>query len=507
MIVKWKRHEKLFVAALTILLIIEKLGYVYHKVDYTKDTLAISSEFLGSFLTQITPFVFLFFCYLGITRYLVPAIDALSWKVSLKEIGIQFLRISGWWLIFSYLLGPINNFLLFYLGITYEDFPSNAFFHPQPFQNLFGGMSISFSIVLLYSAYAFLRKLIIELILKSTGRIDYRLQILNLVTTFFFLFATIAFFYKIFREPSITFWTNYLVLIPSIFLMGLCSMYWVFPLTKDNSFFSFKFAKHLLIAIVISMIPALLMETLYGGQIILMNLSLLFFVLPISRIIYRKQADTILALRGKEKELSQSKADIQFLRSQINPHFLFNALNTLYGTAIVEKSERTAEGIQRLGDMMRFMLHDNHLDLIPMRREIDYLKNYIALQKLRIASSPEIIIEAVIEEEHCNHLIAPMLLIPFVENAFKHGISFRAPSWIKIKLHCETERIYFAVSNSVHSKDQNDPEKEASGIGIQNVKDRLNLLYPDQYEFTCTDDKQNFQVTLSIPPKTNIKNA
>lgn len=361
--------------------------------------------------------------------------------------------------------------------------------------------------MLLYSGYAFLRKLLIELVQKNTTRIDYRLQILNLATTFCFLFLSIAYFYKIFRNPGREFWINYLVLIPSIFLMGLCCIYWVFPLNKDNSFFSFKFAKHLLLGLAISMVPAFFMETLYGGPVFITNLGLLFLVFPITWVIYKRQADTILALRGKEKELIKSKADIQFLRSQINPHFLFNALNTLYGTAIVEKSERTAEGIQRLGDMMRFMLHDNHLDLIPMGREIDYLKNYIALQKLRIANSPEIVIEAVLEEEHCNHLIAPMLLIPFVENAFKHGISFRAPSWIKINLHCEIERIYFTISNSVHPSDKNDPEKEASGIGIQNVKERLNLLYPNQYDFTCTDDNQNFQIRLSIPPKSNIKNA
>ncbi len=504
---KWEKQEKLFVAALTVLLVIEKIGYVYHRVDYTKDALALSREFMENFLIQITPFVFLFLCYLGITRYLVPVIDSLSWKAPLKDIGRQVLKINGWWFIFSYLLGPINNFSLFYLGITYKDFPSDAFFHPQPFRNLFGGMNISFSIVLLYSAYAFLRKAIIQLIHKTTTRIDYRLQILNLVTTFFFLFLTVAYFYKIFRYPEIGFWVIYLVLIPSVFLMSLCCIYWVFPLNKNNSFFSFKFAKHFLLALVISMLPALFMETLYGAEIFLTNLGILLLTLPITWAIYNRQADTILALRGKEKELVKSKADIQFLRSQINPHFLFNALNTLYGTAIVEKSERTAEGIQRLGDMMRFMLHDNHLDLIPMRREIGYLKNYIALQKLRIASSPEIIIENVIEEENCDHLIAPMLLIPFVENAFKHGISFRAPSWIKISLHCEVERIHFSVSNSIHLIDPNDPEKEASGIGIQNVKDRLNLLYPNQYEFTCTDDHQNFQITLSIPPKTNIKNA
>ena len=119
-----------------------------------------------------------------------------------------------------------------------------------------------------------------------------------------------------------------------------------------------------------------------------------------------------MQLRIVEKELVKSKADIQFLRSQINPHFLFNVLNTLYGTALQENAERTAEGIQRLGDMMRFMLHENNLDFIRMNKEVEYLRNYIALQKLRTQSSPDIIIEDNINEQNCNYQIAPMLLIP-----------------------------------------------------------------------------------------------
>jgi two-component system LytT family sensor kinase len=166
-------------------------------------------------------------------------------------------------------------------------------------------------------------------------------------------------------------------------------------------------------------------------------------------LLYQQRKDKILQLRGAEKALTKSKADLQFLRSQINPHFLFNILNTLYGTALREQAKDTAAGVQKLGDMMRFMLRDNHLDFIPMNSEVSYLKNYISLQKLRVEPDADIMIEENISDDKYGHLIAPMLLIPFVENAFKHGINPLDRSWIKINLSCDRQQIYFEVRNSV----------------------------------------------------------
>ncbi len=211
--------------------------------------------------------------------------------------------------------------------------------------------------------------------------------------------------------------------------------------------------------------------------------------------------DKILQMRGLQTALGQSEADLQFLRSQINPHFLFNVLNTLYGTALQEDASRTAGGIQRLGDMMRFMLHENHhLNRIPMSKEIDYRKNYIALQELRTESTSEIVVDTIIDENFPEYMIAPMLLIPFVENGFKHGISLREPSWIKLRLHNEGDRILFELRNSIHARKGDDPEKERSGIGLKNVLHRLKLLYPNRHEFYMHQDEKEFFVQLSIQP-------
>jgi LytS/YehU family sensor histidine kinase len=199
-----------------------------------------------------------------------------------------------------------------------------------------------------------------------------------------------------------------------------------------------------------------------------------------------------------KQELGHSNANLDFLRTQINPHFLFNALNTLYGTALQEKSDRTAQGIQMLGDMMRFMLHENHQQKILLTREVEYLRNYIDLQLLRTSTSPNIVIEPKIEDLLEEKYIAPMLLIPFVENAFKHGISLKYKSWIRITLHCKNDKLYFDVYNSTHAKSEQDPEKDQSGIGLLNVKQRLSLLYPERHELITRETSEEFFVHLTL---------
>ncbi len=118
-----------------------------------------------------------------------------------------------------------------------------------------------------------------------------------------------------------------------------------------------------------------------------------------------------------------------------------------------------------LGDMMRFMLDDNHLDFIPLSNEISYLKNYIALQKLRIQDSDQINISEHITVDDCGYQISPMLLIPLVENAFKHGIDLNERSWISIELTCDKTGIYLKrVRNSLHGAETNDPEKSTRAL-------------------------------------------
>lgn len=224
----------------------------------------------------------------------------------------------------------------------------------------------------------------------------------------------------------------------------------------------------------------------------------LFITVPVTWMLYKRHLKGNEEITTLQKELKRSSANVDFLRSQINPHFLFNALNTLYGTAIQENADRTSEGIQKLGDMMRFMLQENMQDKISLAREIDYLKNYISLQRLRTDTNPTIQIQTQIQDRENLLQIAPMLLIPFVENAFKHGISFREPSYIKVTLEIKDSTLYFDVSNSKHPQPQNDPEKDKSGIGLENVQQRLKLFYPNKHELIIRDTPKEFFIHLTI---------
>ena len=225
----------------------------------------------------------------------------------------------------------------------------------------------------------------------------------------------------------------------------------------------------------------------------------LIIVIPTAWNIYKsRNAKKDEEIKVLKTELGKSDANLNFLKSQINPHFLFNALNTLYGTALQENAERTGEGIQKLGDMMRFMLQENMQDKILLSRDIDYLKNYILLQKLRVATSPAITIETQIEDHEGLLMIAPMLLIPFVENAFKHGISLLSPSHIKVTLQTNSNTLYFDVHNSIHTRSENDPEKGQSGIGLENVKQRLILLYPNRHDLVIRENAKEFFIHLTL---------
>lgn len=202
---------------------------------------------------------------------------------------------------------------------------------------------------------------------------------------------------------------------------------------------------------------------------------------------------------GLQTQVSAGAAELAGLRAQINPHFLFNALNSLYASAFKENSEKTADGIQKLGDMMRFMLQENNRDRIPLDREIEYLHNYIQIQRLRIDETHNIEIRVTIQEPTRPIYLAPMLLTPFVENAFNYGISLRYASWIYITLTLDDTRLYFKVHNSRHPKPpETDPEEAQSGVGLENVRKRLELIYPGQHELVIQQSERDYFVSLSL---------
>lgn len=187
-------------------------------------------------------------------------------------------------------------------------------------------------------------------------------------------------------------------------------------------------------------------------------------------------------------------AEILLLKSQVNPHFLFNTLNSIYSLAN-KRSEKTANAIVRLSNLIRYMLYDADKEVVSLEQEIEYLNNYIQLQKLRLYNYIDIHFD--IEGETEGISIAPMILIPFVENAFKHGIDNSKKSFINIKLKVTDIDMEFKVENSISSVTGHSKEK-TSGIGIKNVKRRLNLLYPDKYILYTKKETDKYLIKLNI---------
>lgn len=186
-------------------------------------------------------------------------------------------------------------------------------------------------------------------------------------------------------------------------------------------------------------------------------------------------------------------SELAFLKSQINPHFLFNSLNNIYSLAY-QKSEKTPEAILKLSEMMRYMLYESNEDKVALVDEIRYLENYIALQKLRFRGNTYINFE-VTGVVHTQK-ITPLILISFVENAFKHGLVTDKEIPISILLNIEPGKLFFNTINKMSNQNKD----ETGGIGLQNVRRRLDLLFKDNYELHIQDknDIYNCQLYLNL---------
>ncbi|MFT3947391.1 MAG: histidine kinase [Agriterribacter sp.] len=191
--------------------------------------------------------------------------------------------------------------------------------------------------------------------------------------------------------------------------------------------------------------------------------------------------------QSKENELEKVNAELSYLKLQINPHFLFNTLNNIYSLASIQ-SEQTPAAVMKLSEIMRYVTQDAQADFVPLKQEIHYVNNYIELQKMRSNDKLELYFEA--RGEFTKNNIAPLLLISFVENAFKYGISNHEKSKISILIKAENNRLYMHVQNIVFERAENG---STSSIGMSNTRRRLELLYPGKYTLDF-GRKDNFYI-------------
>jgi two-component system, LytTR family, sensor kinase len=199
----------------------------------------------------------------------------------------------------------------------------------------------------------------------------------------------------------------------------------------------------------------------------------------------------------KEMENQKLTAELSFLKSQINPHFFFNTLNSIYSLA-TRKSEKTPEAIIKLSLLMRYIIYESDKDFVPLDKELEYIRNYVELQRLRIKD--DVIIIYNIEGEYQNKQIEPLLLLPFIENAFKHGIDYTRACEILIHLIVKDDQLKLVVENPLIKKQPQLPEAH-SGIGLANSRKRLQLLYQEQYKLNVIEENEKFRIELYL----NIK--
>jgi two-component system LytT family sensor kinase len=202
---------------------------------------------------------------------------------------------------------------------------------------------------------------------------------------------------------------------------------------------------------------------------------------------------------SKSKELRQEKlqAELNFLKGQIHPHFLFNTLNNLYALTL-KKSENSPEVVLKLSELLSFMLYECNSRTVPLSKELKLIENYIALEKIRYDDRLTITYET--EGDVSKNQIPPMLLLPFVENAFKHGTSDSIDEvWVDIHIKVEGRSLSLSVNNSngydTVEKNEFDYQK---GIGLKNVHRRLELLYEDHYTLETNDTEHQYSVSLTI---------
>lgn len=218
--------------------------------------------------------------------------------------------------------------------------------------------------------------------------------------------------------------------------------------------------------------------------------SLLTLVISSSIAVIKELFDTWDKKQSVEAE--KAEAELASLRLQVNPHFLFNTLYNIYYLS-VNKSYNAPGAILKLSDMMRFLMTDSQEKYIPLRKEVDYIQRYIDLQKMRI--SEKTTVRLVIVGDSSSRQIAPLLLFPFVENAFKYGISSHEETSIYIGLLISDTMIQFEVTNQ---KFQAVDESGRNNIGLKNVTSRLQLIYPRLHKLEITNEKKSFNVHLRI---------
>jgi sensor histidine kinase YesM len=203
-----------------------------------------------------------------------------------------------------------------------------------------------------------------------------------------------------------------------------------------------------------------------------------------------------LKLNQRLKLTQQEKkdAELSYLKAQINPHFLFNTLNGIYSTAVGEGAPDTANAVVQLSGMMRYVTSEAERDYVSVEKEIEYISSYVELQKVRLGNTVQI--DYSVRRRSEGRKISPLILIAFIENAFKYGVNPEKPSHISIEIEIIGDVLILSVENNKVKKNLSDDER--TGMGIENTKGRLNHLYSGKYNLKIDENDEKFHLVLKI---------
>ena len=223
----------------------------------------------------------------------------------------------------------------------------------------------------------------------------------------------------------------------------------------------------------------------------LFTVAIFLFLSWLARVTQNLVLNTI---RKEQLEKQAVEAELYYLKSQINPHFLFNTLNNIH-TLVYKQAPAAPEAVIHLASLMRYMIYESNAATVPLAREMDYLRDYVSLQQLRYRHGP--VVDLLIEEDIESYSIAPLLFIHLLENAYKHSPARLEPGDLKVRVQLKEDALAFSVQNPIAKKSPA-PLEEPGGIGLPNVRKRLALLYPDQHTLTIQNTGETFTVMLTI---------
>ncbi len=201
---------------------------------------------------------------------------------------------------------------------------------------------------------------------------------------------------------------------------------------------------------------------------------------------------------SKQKEIEKARVDseLAFLKNQISPHFFFNALNNIYGLIAID-SDQAQQSVEKLSGLMRYLIYDSNINTIELQKEFDFNLKYVMLMQQRLSSKIKLYVD--IDNNIPDEKIPPLMFIPFIENAFKHGISYRENSFISIVLKIQNENVVFECKNSIPTI--NEQKNSKGGVGILNIKKRLDLIYGNTFNLNISKSDNEYHVQLIIPLK------